>query len=396
MVAEEPQVVFAVFGSGRGDPTFNAGRGRECSMTRTVPNAKRTVIQRGCRPQMDVQDINSPPSNQHFRGQVRSITNSDIAGSTSRTRHPARRNKPDNQLRTDDVASKLIKHLHTKRCTDPIQPQYKLSSTRPSTAPICRTPGTHSVRHESTRQCADIPGTSAVSSSALIKTRPNAWNSDIERARPKPGRRVVLSAEEQQQVEEGIAQQKQPPQISLSSRRTNVLDPTYRIHGAVLSTIEGSKSRCPPRDSAMPNRSLDTADIAGPPSADPALQIGARSFSLSAGMLQFERFERRQRHSTNYNADIEGASSQNPVANPMLSTKRRTNPLTANNLSQYPYIGGNCFDDVAATPQPAARASSPPPSTPVVPIIQLPRSRPSTGRSRPQSAYSDSRSFRTK
>ena len=149
----------------------------------------------------------------------------------------------------------------------------------------------------------------------------------------------------------------------------------------------------------------------GPPSADPALQIGARSFSLSAGMLQFERFERRQRHSTNYNADIEGASSQNPVANPMLSTKRcvfcsavsateqcdrRTNPLTANNLSQYPYIGGNCFDDVAATPQPAARASSPPPSTPVVPIIQLPRSRPSTGRSRPQSAYSDSRSFRTK
>ena len=37
-VAEEPQVVFAVFGSGRGDPKFNAGRGRECSMTRTVPN----------------------------------------------------------------------------------------------------------------------------------------------------------------------------------------------------------------------------------------------------------------------------------------------------------------------------------------------------------------------
>ena len=37
-VAEEPQVIFAVFGSGRGDPKFNAGRGRECSMTRTVPN----------------------------------------------------------------------------------------------------------------------------------------------------------------------------------------------------------------------------------------------------------------------------------------------------------------------------------------------------------------------
>ena len=75
----------------------------------------------------------------------------------------------------------------------------------------------------------------------------------------------------------------------------------------------------------MPNRSLETADIASAPALHPSVMVGARPHPT---VRKFERFERRHLRNMNYNHDIPGGSSATSKKSG-LNTKRCVNPLTA-------------------------------------------------------------------
>lgn len=383
--------------------TFSSRRSDSMSCN-SIRNDERRAFGSHSRPNtsLDVKDITVRPSSasQSMRGQIRPTNlTRDIAGCASRVLHPTRANKPDRQLLTADITGYIKPYLKTERRTDPNRPDYKMPSTRPCSAPLCRGPGQNTVRHESTRSCAGIDKSSPCDPITQRKTKPTVWNSDIEGAQRKQAKKFDLGPRERAHLEEGLQQRKKPSQMSKSKRRSDPLSPRYSINGATVGAVRGSHRPPTPEMRSLPNRSLDTADILGPECKDKKMQIGAQSHGLVA-LRKFERFERTQLRNTNYTADIQGASACNPVPNRMTSSKRCTNPLTASKCDEYPYLGASQEEPSRAQHQPnkplprpqSAVVRSPTATAAPLKLVVKP-----VARSRPQSAVQgnrgDSRTF---
>jgi len=250
------------------------------------------------------------------------------------------------------------------------------------------------VRHESTRQCVDVEKAHPFDPITARPTHEYKWNNDIEGAKPKKGHTNDIGPTERENVAAGIAQRYKPSKLSQSTRRSDPLDPSYVIHGQTYGQIRGSKVKSKGPMRPLPNRALDTADICGPPVKDEDMHVGAQSHTLVA-IRNFERFKRTQFRSINKTQDILGASASNPIVNPMLVTKRCTNPLTANKCAEYPYLGATETKDaemaLTKTPQrmQPATSTSPEAIKASAPNISTPETK-----SRPVSAQSSRPSSR--
>jgi len=347
----------------------------------------------------DVSDINrKPPSRTRFKTRQTNKTD-DIEKCRPRVLAPTMRNKIDNQLRVADINTNSNKgKLRTKRCTNPNAPAYKLASTQAVNPTPLRCPGQHQVRDECTRTVQGILGATPHYAPASWATRVCKFENDelmVEGCKPTQLHYPIDVGDAQRElIQSDIDQRKGLTKTESSSRRTNTMSPRYcydvpddlKALGKEAAAayeygeIPFNHKQPPKPDRPLPNRSLDTADIAGHPCLHESMACGSRPHP---SILKFERFERTQLRNTNYNADIPGGTAAT-AKTAGLKTKRRVNPLTASKNGEYPYIGAALMDvDIterhAAGPRQRPASARPASKQPAMMMY-------SQGGSRPQSA----------
>lgn len=233
----------------------------------------------------------------------------DIDGTSSLRLHRDT-NKPDRQLYHDDIDGSNCRNkwlFRTKRCVNPLEPEYTLPSfvAAPAVAPKF-TRDSHDV--------SDIEGTKSRPLFPLAQ-RKNHLVEDIEGAQSGWKPRHVRARQDAPPLDHSLNVSDITAGGFRTRRETNPLAPSYRVNGMdVVDDPIKSKPRTLPKARDSPFYSLTTADIEG-------AQSGWRPLPQVNPPIE----ARRHFRNTNFMGDIPGAQAD--TVKHSICTDRHVNPL---------------------------------------------------------------------
>ncbi|CAM9911517.1 unnamed protein product [Discosporangium mesarthrocarpum] len=234
---------------------------------------------------------------------------SDIGGTKSMRLHKDT-NKPDRALYLDDIEGSKPRNkvfFRTKRCVNPLVPEYTLPSFVPAPTVIPKF----------TRDSFDVSDIEGTKSRPLYRfnQRKNTTVDDIEGAQAGWKPRHVRARKEAPPLGHSLDVQDITGGGFRTRRNTNPLEPTYRVNGMdVADDPVKSRPRALPKARDSPFYPLTTADIEG-------AQVGWRPMPQMNPPLE----ARRHFRNTNFMGDIPGAQAD--TVKHSMSTNRQVNPL---------------------------------------------------------------------